>query len=132
MRSSVHFHSQRSLSARGQLLNTFAGMLWCLALALLALGVYLIHDQFADPIQAPAAGLILGALLVGTAITLLFAWLQPARKLHTPVIAERRAMPHSKEGIVVLARSSCRALPWNEGRQEPQHSRYVDHMRIRP
>ncbi len=132
MRSSVHFHSQRSLSARGQLLNTFAGMLWCLALTLLALGAYLIHDQFADPIQAPAAGLILGALLVATAIGLLFALLQPARKLHASVIAERRAMPPSKEGMVVLARSSCRALPWNEGRQEPLQRRYVDRMRIRP
>jgi len=126
----VHFHSQRSLSARGQLLNTFAGMLWCLALALLALGVYLIHDQFADPVQAPAAGLILGALLVATAITVLFALLQPARKLHAPLMAERRAMPQSKEGIVVLARSSCRVLPWNDRCQ--QHSRYVDRMRIRP
>ncbi len=132
MRSSVHFHSHRSLSARGQALNTFAGLLWCLALALLALGAYLIHDQFADPVQAPAAGLILGALLLATAIKLLFALLQPARKLHTPVIAERRLTPQPKEGIVVLARSNCRALPWNEGRQEPQHSRYVDHMRIRP
>lgn len=132
MRSPLHFHSQQSLSARGQPLNTFAGLLWCLALALLALGAYLIHDQFADPVQAPAAGLILGALLVATAMTLLFALLQPARKLQTPVIAERRAMPQSKEGIVVLARSGCLALPWNDGCQEPQHRRYVDHMRIRP
>jgi len=132
VRSSLHFHSQQSLSARGQPLNTFAGLLWCLALALLALGAYLIHDQFADPVQAPAAGLILGALLVGTAITLLFAWLQPARKRHAPVIAERRAMPQSTEGIVVLARWGCRALPWNDGYEEPQHRRYVDHMRIRP
>jgi len=132
VRSSVHFHSQRSLSARGQLLNTFAGMLWCLALALLALGAYLIHDQFADPIQAPAAGLILGALLMATAISLLFALLQPARKLHAPVMAERRAMPPSEESMIVLARSGCRALPWNGGCQEPQLSRYVDRMRIRP
>jgi len=128
----VHFHSQRSLSARGQLLNTFAGMLWCLALALLALGVYLIHDQFANPVQAPAAGLILGALLVATAITLLFALLQPGGTPHALVIAERGSEPPSGERIVVLAKSSYKALPRSSECQEAQHSRYVDHIRIRP
>ena len=44
--------SRRSLSARGQFRNTFAGLGFSVAFSLLALGSYLIEQQFENPVNA--------------------------------------------------------------------------------
>src|SRR5690349_18720509 len=77
---SLRLGSRRSLSARGQRLNTFAGMGFSVAFSLLALGGYLIAQEFANPIQSNSLELPFAALLFTTALTLFFCLLSPWRK----------------------------------------------------
>jgi hypothetical protein len=72
--------SRMSLSARGQRLNTFAGFGFSLAFLLLAMGAYVIAEQFADPLQAQSLNVPLAAVLIATALTLLYCLLRPSRK----------------------------------------------------
>ncbi len=72
--------SRRSLAARGQFLNTFAGIGFSLAFSLLALGSYLIEQQFDNPVAAQSIGLLFAALLIATSVTLLYFLLYPSGK----------------------------------------------------
>src|SRR5260221_407069 len=63
---SLGLGSRRSLAARGHFLNTFAGFGYGLALSLLALGAYLIGEQFENPVEAQSVGLLFAALLMAT------------------------------------------------------------------
>jgi hypothetical protein len=72
--------SRRSLSARGQFLNTFARIGFSEAFSLLALAGYLIEQQFANPVQADSPELLLAALRITAAVTLLYCLLHPFRR----------------------------------------------------
>jgi hypothetical protein len=120
--------SRRSLSARGQFLNTFAGLGFSVAFSLLALGGYLIEQQFENPVAAQSVGLLFAALLIATAITLLYCLLHPSRK-------SRRRVPVWPAGAsweqrtVVVARSNTGTRTKHRG-DLPLHGRYVDRTRI--
>ena len=121
--------SRPSLTARGQLRNTFAGPGFCLGLSLLALGGYLIADQFENPFEAQSVGLLFAALLIATAITVLFCLLHPSRKYRRRV-SVWPATTSWEEQTVVIAR--CRTGRRNEQPDGgPFHGRYVDRARIR-
>ena len=122
---SLRLGSRRSLSARGQRLNTFAGMGFSVAFSLLALGGYLIVQQFANPMQAQPLNLPLAALLITTALTLFYCLLHPWRKLPHDV-AELPAV-YWEEKNVAVARSSIRT---RESEGVPVARRYVDRARI--
>ncbi len=110
--------SRRSLSARGQFLNTFAGLGFSVAFSLLALGGYLIEQQFENPVAAQSVGLLFAALLIATAITLLYCLLHPSRKA-------RRRVP------VWPAGASWEHKTGTKHRADlPLHGRYVDRTRI--
>ena len=64
--------SRRTLSARGQFLRTFSAMGYCLVFSLLALGGYIMEEQFVNPLEAHPAGLLFSALLIAIAGTLLY------------------------------------------------------------
>ena len=120
--------SRRSLSARGHFLNTFAGIGFSLAFSLLALGTYLIEQEFENPVAAQSAGLLFAAMLIATAVTLLYCLLHPSRK------PPRRhavwpAGPSGEDKTVVVAR--CNAATRAKQRSDlPLHVRYVDRTRI--
>jgi hypothetical protein len=104
---------RRSLAARGQFLNTFAGLGFCAVVSLFALGGYLIAEQFENPVKAQSTELLFAALLISTAITLLHCLLHPSRKSRLAVVRCNTKMPTRHQSD----------LPW--------HVRYVDRMRIR-
>jgi hypothetical protein len=120
--------SRRSLSARGHLLNTFAGIGFSLAFSLLALGSYLIEQEFENPVAAQSVGLLFAAMLIATAVTLFYCLLFPSRK---PPL--RRAVwpaGTSWEGkTVVVARCTVATCIKHRG-DLPLHVRYVDRTRI--
>jgi hypothetical protein len=116
--------SQRSLSARGQRANTFAGIGFSLALSLLALGGYLIDLQFANPMEAQALELPVAALLIATAIALLYCLLHPFRKLHRRVAV---AVPWEEtNGTAAMPASRT-----PQAKDRPLPGRYVDRACIR-
>ena len=119
---------QRSLSARGQLLHTFAGLGLCLALSLLALGGFLIEEEFRDPVAASSVGLVLASLLIATAITLLYCILRPSKKLR-PRASEPPHVMSWEPKTMVIARATT-GIRIGNSRCLPLHARYVDHARV--
>jgi len=123
------FASRRSLAARGQFLNTFAGLGFCVAFSLLALGGYLIEQQLEKPIQAQSVGLLLAALLIATASTLLYCLLHSSRKLRRHV-APWPDRASSGEKTIVVARYNIGARIEDGTRLLP-HGRFIDRTVIR-
>ena len=120
--------SQRSLSARGRCLNAFAGIACSLALSLLALGGYLIEQQFANPFEAQSVALPVAALLIATAVTLLYRLLHSLKKLQHSNIAWPAAAGALKRENAAVARSAPRT---RQAADVPLPGRYVDRARIR-
>jgi hypothetical protein len=119
--------SRRSLSARGQWLNTLGGIGFSLAFSLLALGGYLIEQQFVNPIEAESVALPFAALLIATAVEVLYGLLHSSRKMQHPIAAWPAAGVSLEMRNDAIARSAPRTqrtadmlLP----------ARYVDHACI--
>jgi len=121
--------SRPSLTARGQLRNTFAGPGFCLGLSLLALGGYLIADQFENPFEAQSIGLLFAALLIATAITVLLGLLPPHRKSRHRGAVWPTTVSWEEKTVVVARRSTGQRIEHPHG--GPLHGRYVDRARIR-
>ena len=120
--------SRRSLSAQGQFLNTFAGIGFWLAISLLALGGYGIAQQFSNPLQAQAADLPFFALLIATAVTLLYCLLHSVRRPKHR-IAIQPAATSWRGKTSGIARSVVRSAEDQE--VIPPHGRYVDRVFVR-
>jgi hypothetical protein len=126
--STLPRRSRRSLAARGQFWNTFAGIGFSLAFSLLGIGAYLIVEEFANPLGALSTLLLVAALLIATAATLFYCLLYPCAKpryLHTDL-----PTAFSEQQTIVITR-------WNTGTQSrsandsPARARYVDNLWIR-
>jgi hypothetical protein len=120
--------SRRSLSARGQFVNTFAGIGYCLSFSLLAVGGYGIEEQFANPVEAQAVGLLFSALLIATAATLLYCLLHPSRKKGHSIALWPAGTSWNEKRVVVAssaAGSEQNRMPM------PLHGRYVDRTLLR-
>lgn len=139
--------ARRSLTARGQFLTTFAGLGFALALSLLALGGYLIAEQFRDPVQAGASELLFAALLIATAVTLLYCLLHPSRKLQPRYVEWAVASPREPATLFVAAGTTETVVVGNNreatevarayrdkrlelGSHWGLHDRYVDRTRV--
>ena len=119
--------SGRSLSSRGHFLKTFAGIGYCLAFSLLALGGYGMEEQFANPLQADPAGLLVSASLIATAVTLLYLLLHPFRRMSDPVAPWPASISRVEERAIVRFATSS-----EENRKAiPPHGRYVDRAFVR-
>jgi hypothetical protein len=104
--------------------NTFAGIGFSLAFSLLALGGYLIEQQFANPIEAQSLAVPVAALLIATAIALLYCLLHPFRKLHSHVAV---AVPWEEtNGTAAMPASRT-----PQAKDRPLPGRYVDRACIR-
>jgi hypothetical protein len=123
-------HSRHSLAVRGQFLHAFGGQAIFVALALLSLGSYILGDEFANPVQAQSAGLLLAAVLIAASVSLVYSLFHPARKVgHRIIVRQKPISPRNERGFAVTERQK---LAWHKGRKDPFPShRYVDYTRIR-
>ena len=119
--------SPRSLSARGQCLNTFAGIGFFVVFSLLALGGYLIEQEFANPMEAQSVGLVFAALLIATAVTLLYCLLHPSKKSRHHIAALPPTVSWEQKNVVVVRSASRTRLAAD---MSPR-GRYVDRASIR-
>ncbi|SRR6266849_1103611 len=119
--------SGRSLSARGHFLKTFAGIGYCLAFSLLAVGAYGMEEQFANPLEAHSAGLLFSASLIATGVTLLYLLLHPFRGMADPIAPWPAPISCEEESAIIRSATS------SEGsrRAIPLHGRYVDRAFVR-
>ena len=121
-------HPSRSLSARGQLLHTFAGLGFCLVFSLLASGSYIIEEEFRDPVAANSVGLLLASALIATAITLLYSFLHSSKNLGARTGAPAHRM-RSQPRTLAVARTTAEMRIGNPGNLL-LHARYVDQARV--
>jgi len=120
--------ARKSLSARGHFLNTFAGIGFCLASSLLAAGAYLIEQEFANPVQAQSVELVFSALLIATAVTLLYCLLHPSRRRRRRGDAWPSVISWGEQKAEV-ARSASRL--GEDQKNLPMQKRYVDPAVVR-
>lgn len=128
LRRSLRRGSRRSLAARGQFVNNFAGIAYCLAFSLLALGGYGIEDQFANPLEAYPAGLLLSALLIATAASLLYLLLPPFRQRGHRIAPRPAGIFWGEESAAVKSATRSEENRW---KAVPLHGRYIDHALVR-
>jgi hypothetical protein len=125
-----HARARSSLAARGRFWRVFGGQALFLALSFLMLGAYILEQQFADPVQARPAGLLLAAVLIAVAGTLLYCMLHPARRVRHRIIVRR--IPISYRNDRGVAAADRHTLAWHEGREDLlPRNRYLDRTRIR-
>lgn len=119
----------RTLVIRGRAMRTFGSMAIFLALILLALGVYIIKEEFANPMAAQSVALLTSAFVLTTGLTLLLYLIPPrAAGWRTPT---SRAPSLSLDWIVWPAENPS---PGSNGMRTdlPFQRWYVDPARIRP
>ena len=127
MRLSRRSGSRRSLSSRGHFLKTFAGIGYCLAFSLLTLGGYGMEQQFANPLEAHPAGLLVSASLIATAVVLLYLLLNPSRQIADPIAPWPVSISREEGSAVVRFATSS-----EENRKAIlPHGRYVDRAFVR-
>jgi len=129
MRSPFRHRARRgSLSVRGQLFNTFAGLGAFVALMLLALGLYLIDQQFVNPLESTDAGLILAAVLLATSLAMFSAVVHPSRKQPRQPIAFWNQVDQPSSGRVGILKPVLK-IRFEDSGFRPE--RYVDRTQIR-
>lgn len=121
----------KPLVVRAGLSRTFGGLAAFAALSLLALGIYLLADAFAHPLDAEAAGLLVAAFAIALAILLLFFVLKP-RKISGAL--QHQILEDFAPGGDDLA-SSAPSVAARRAKLRidlPYQRAYVDRSRIRP
>jgi len=127
-------HPKKVLAVRGGAMRTFAGLAVFLTLGLVFLGVYLIQDQFAQPLAPHSLGLFTAAFILATAMTLLYELIQLPRSIWRNAAGGRAALvPRTAREVSFATRA---ARPRYELRHDqradlPYQRSYVDRVRVR-
>lgn len=122
-------HPGKSLAARGAAIRTFGSFAIFVALSLLCLGIYIIADEFANPLAAQPFGLFIAAFILALAVILLYYLIQPRRNRWCRRVRRAAALPIDRVVWVV----GNTPPGWCELRRDLPYQRwYVDPIRIRP
>ncbi len=73
--------SSKSLVFRGGLARTFGSLAGFMVVTFLCVGLYILEEAFANPLQAGAAAVITAAFIITLAAMLLFFLLQPGKRI---------------------------------------------------
>ena len=118
----------KPLVVRGGLSRTFGSLAGFTALGLLSLGIYLLADAFAHPVDAEAAGVIVAAFAIALAILLFVFLLRPQRFSETLQRENPEGLASRKvrsSGLRVAGHG------WDSHKDLPYHRAFVDRSRIR-
>ena len=123
----------RALLARGRAMRTFGGLALLLAVGLLVLGIYLIKDQFTNPLASQSLSLFAAATVLATAMTLLYELAQLPKSLwHHGARSATERLLTAHDRIAFAAR---RPNPYRGRREQrtdlPYQRCYVDRVRVR-
>lgn len=123
----------RALLARGRALRTFGGLALLLAVGLLVLGVYLIKDQFTNPLASQSLSLFVAAFVLASAMTLLYELAQLPRSLWqhgAQTATERLLLAHDRVAVAARRPNPYRAR-CGQRTDLPYQRCYVDRVRVR-
>lgn len=121
----------KPLVVRAGLTRTFGSIACFVALGLLSVGIYLLADAFAHPVDAEAAGVIVAAFAIALAIRLLAFLLKPRRNRE---VLRHRAVEEFVPGggSAVPSSLAVKTRPNDLRLDLPYQHAYVDRSRIRP
>ena len=125
--------------ARGGALRTFGGLALLLVVAMFVLGAYLIEDQFTNPLASQSLGLFAAAVLLASAMAMLYELIQlPSSLWRRDALAPKRAQRAlagvaPPGGLVASAATPPSPAPVRkEHRTDLAYQRcYVDRVRVR-
>ncbi len=124
-------HPAKSLAVRGGTKRTFGSITVFFTLTLMCLGVYMIEEQFANPLAAQPTGLFAAAVTLAMGAILLCYLLRPRKnKWH-------KGAHHRRPVLIFPDRTNWTtrraAVDCSEERKDLTYQRgYVDAVRIRP
>jgi hypothetical protein len=122
----------KPLVVRAGLPRTFGSLIFFLAGMFLCLGIYILEDLFAHPVDAAAAALIAAAFVIALAILLLFYLFKPSKNSGKAGYHSPRSRSNSLAKQPLLKGASRRDRG-DELRKNLVYQRvYVDPSRIRP
>jgi len=121
----------KPLVVRAGLPRTFGSLICFLAGMFLCLGIYILEDLFAHPVDAEAAALIAAAFVIALAILLLFYLFKPRKSSRTDGHQIPLDSSVLREGP--LLKTTSRSARRDELRKDLAYQRvYVDHSLIKP
>lgn len=120
----------KPLVVRAGLSRTFGSIAGFAALGLLSLGIYLLADAFAHPVDAEAAGVILAAFVIAMAM-LLFVFIFKPRRF--PEILRHKESAHIAEQKTKASAKLLLTARRDRLRSDlPYQRTFVDRSSIRP
>lgn len=125
----VHAHLPGALAIRGRAIRTFGGQALVLTISLLILGVYLIVNEFKNPLSSQSIGLFTAAFILATAMTLLIELTQLFRAIrrtntaNDPILIVHQAQAPSPIRRSTRMHERVATLPY--------HRSYIDRVRVR-
>ena len=129
----LHPHSDArpamALAVRGRAIRTFSGQALVLTLGLALLGIYLIIDEFKNPLSSQSPGLFAAAFILATAMTLLIELSQLFRTVRRQAARSTAFVRHPR--IVARSRKRTAGMSGNIRAHLPYHRAYVDQVRVR-
>jgi hypothetical protein len=129
----LHLHSDArpamALAVRGRALRTFSGQALVLTLSLVLLGIYLIADEFKNPLSSQSPGLFAAAFILATAMTLLTELSQLFRTVRRHSVRSPALI--RRPNVVARSRQQSTGMSGNIRACFPYHRAYVDRVRVR-
>ncbi len=123
--------TSKSLVFRGGLVHTFGSLAGFIVVTFLCVGLYILEEAFAHPLDAGAAAVITAAFIIALAAMLLIFLLQPGKRIRTA--SPDRFTDCATTGVKPVSKPVAGAIRQDHLRSNLSYQRfYVDHSRIRP
>ena len=120
----------KPLVIRAGLSSTFGSLAGFAAVGLLSLGIYLLADAFAHPVDAEAAGVILAAFVIAMAMLLFVFIFKPWR--FAGMLQRKESVGIAQEGLTSSAKQIVAAGRDPLHGDLPYQRNFVDRSSIRP
>lgn len=130
MQPALGMRSSKPLVVRAGLARTFGGLAGFVVLTFLCSGLYILEDAFANPLEAGAAAVITGAVILALAAVLLFFLIKPRKGPRTTRLdcsvdsASTAVKPVCKPTVGAVRQDHLQS-----NLSDQRH--YIDHSRIR-
>jgi hypothetical protein len=123
--------SSKSLVFRGGLVHTFGSLAGFIVVTFLCVGLYILEEAFAHPLDAGAAAVITAAFIIALAAMLLIFLIQPGKRIRTA--NPDRFTESTTTGVRPISKPVAGAVRQDHLGNNLSYQRfYVDHSRIRP
>ncbi len=131
IRHTLSVHPSKSLPLRGGLVHTFGGLAGFVVVTFLCLGLYILEEVFANPLDAGAAAVITAAFIITLAAMLLLFLIHPGKSIRT--VKSPGFADSATTAVTPVSKQVTGVVRQHHLRNNLSYQRYyVDHSRIRP